>query len=310
MGKVNVAYFPLYTVTLRCQAFNAEYLERARAVFLTIRQHQKNSFMKATYRELAIAVGCVVMVGSLIYSVAAEKFPKVEQGVRVVSHIEDQVVWTNGVACFIVGAEPDDHEAQLQYQWQKNGSNIVNSVRIDGATNSALVISNVQRSDVGFYTCLVNKIRDNKAGKPVTVYGKNPDAPDPDKAPARLFVVQGTNTVVSGPYAPGNSSSVCIGGNYIGKTTFPVKGVSPTTFWHSRPGAETKVKIDDVTPGGTNFVAKVEILQSYVTVRKCATDNVQYDSVKAPPRYKYQFTTYIVSGSAPNILDLDITWMP
>ena len=46
--------------------------------------------------------------------------------------------------------------APLNYQWQQNGVNLVNSGRISGATTNALQISNLQSADAGNYALVVS----------------------------------------------------------------------------------------------------------------------------------------------------------
>ncbi len=61
----------------------------------------------------------------------------------------DQTVPVNGTASFLVGATG---AAPLIYQWSWNGTNIA------GATNSSLVLGNVQMSQAGSYSVLVTNI--------------------------------------------------------------------------------------------------------------------------------------------------------
>ncbi len=44
--------------------------------------------------------------------------------------------------------------APLCFQWRRNGVNLVNSLRVTGATNGALTITDVQSGDSGSYTCV------------------------------------------------------------------------------------------------------------------------------------------------------------
>ncbi len=45
--------------------------------------------------------------------------------------------------------------ARLTYQWQLNGTNLINAGSISGATNALLTINNVQPSDAGFYSVVI-----------------------------------------------------------------------------------------------------------------------------------------------------------
>jgi hypothetical protein len=235
-----------------------------------------------------------LLASSTVSEAAAPKWPKPVKGIKVFSLPEDQVVPTNGLACFVVVAErAKTSYAPLTYQWQRNGSNIF------AATEPSLVISNVQLYDVGFFTCVVRR---GTNGPSVTVKGVECDAPG-----ARLFVYTGTNTAVTGPYQPGTGTKPCVS-NYLGKVTFKVPGTQTT--WFSRPSGTTQCMITDTTSLSPPYASKVQVVNTYLW-STCAVNTVTFPT-EPPPNYKYQFTTYVTAGAPPlgTGLALDIQWLP
>ena len=65
------------------------------------------------------------------------------------SQPQDQTLVPGGNATFNVTSS----RADTIYQWKKDGVNLVNGARISGATSATLVISDLQASDGGNYTC-------------------------------------------------------------------------------------------------------------------------------------------------------------
>jgi hypothetical protein len=254
-------------------------------------------------RNMQTNLACFGVLGVLAFYLTAygaesisKKWPQPQKGILVFAPPEDAVVPTNGIACFTVVAQDDQKKAApLYFQWQKN------ETIIPGATQASLILSNVQIADVGFYSCLV--YRGNTNAKPIVVRGIEPDAPG-----ARLFVYSGTNTVVSGPYQPGTGNKSCIG-SYLGRVTFKVPGTQST--WFSRPAGTTQCTITDTSGYSTPYSAKVEAVESYSLWSTCKVQTVTFPT-KAPPTYKYQFTTYVTSGAPPSgsTLTLDIQWLP
>ena len=59
--------------------------------------------------------------------------------------------------------------APLSYQWQKDGVNLTDGVRIKGATTAKLSITAVQKSDEGGYTCVVSDTAGAVTSKPATL---------------------------------------------------------------------------------------------------------------------------------------------
>ena len=220
----------------------------------------------------------------------------INQEVKIFSLPEDTVARTNGTASFTVVPEPAElaRLPHLQFQWQKNGTNILN------ATRASLIITNVQISDVGFYTCMLRK---TKTAASIIIRGADSDAPG-----ARLFVYSGTNTSVTGPYQPSGGSRSCIG-SYLGYVTFKVPGTQST--WFSRPAGMTSGTITDTTGLGGSYSSKVEVVESYSLWSTCAVQTVSFPAQAYPP-YKYQFTTCVTSGAPPSgtPLSLDIQWFP
>src|SRR5262249_34962974 len=58
-------------------------------------------------------------------------------------------------ANFVVAA---DGTAPKSYQWQFNGTNLVDDVNLTGSTNTTLTISSVQRTNAGSYQVIVSNV--------------------------------------------------------------------------------------------------------------------------------------------------------
>ncbi len=71
----------------------------------------------------------------------------------IVSGPEDQTVLAGGTAVFSVDAEGD---APLSYQWQKNGTNIVDAGGISGSSSDTLVIVGANAASAGSYSVIVS----------------------------------------------------------------------------------------------------------------------------------------------------------
>jgi beta-lactamase class A len=110
----------------------------------------------------------------------------------IVQQPESQTVTIGGTALFRVQATGTP---PLGYRWRKDG------VAIIGATNNALVISNVQPAQAGVYTVIVS----------------NPVNPDPGvlSAPALLTVIEPTNAVPPVILQQPESQTVAIGGTAV-----------------------------------------------------------------------------------------------
>ena len=65
---------------------------------------------------------------------------------------------TNGVGTTATFAVTATGTAPLRYQWQFEGTNLVNGTKFSGVTNSVLTISNVQPTNGGNYTVIVTNI--------------------------------------------------------------------------------------------------------------------------------------------------------
>jgi hypothetical protein len=243
-------------------------------------------------RVIAGVVAVFVCCNSAFAGIPA--WPKPQKGIKVFSRPLDAVVPTNGVACFTVVAEPSNLSQTLTYQWQKNGTNIA------GTDDPSLLLTNVQTSDVGFYTCVVRR---GTNGPSIVVKGVDPDLPG-----AQLFVYTGTNTTVYGPYAPGRGTKSCIG-TYVGRTIFKVPGTS--NEWFSRPSGTTSATITDISGFTGSYNAKVQVVESYSLWSTCAVHAVTFPT-RPPPTYLYQFTIYVTAGAPPSgsTLTLDINWLP
>jgi hypothetical protein len=68
-------------------------------------------------------------------------------------HPSDQTVDVGDPAFFMAAVE--EHGFTEQYQWRKNGIDLVDDDRIIGSQTSTLVIMSVQSSDAGEYDCVV-----------------------------------------------------------------------------------------------------------------------------------------------------------
>ena len=80
-------------------------------------------------------------------------FPSVDPP-KVTQHPESQLVPTGGETTFSIKAGGDN----LTYQWQKNGSNVCNDSRRNGAADHTLTIRQVNKSDTGRYKCVVKNV--------------------------------------------------------------------------------------------------------------------------------------------------------
>jgi len=79
----------------------------------------------------------------------------------------------------------------LNYQWQLNGSNVVNGARISGANTNSLTISNVQSTDAGNYVLMVSNGAGATNSAPATLTVNGP--PVITVQPASLSVLVGAN---------------------------------------------------------------------------------------------------------------------
>ena len=241
-------------------------------------------------------IACALILGTLAFlaeSAHAEKYPKAIKGIKVFSPPEDRVVLTNGTAFFAVVTEPSSlHSQPLTFQWQKNGTNMA------GRIYPSLHITNVQVSDVGFYSCVISR-----GSTSLKVGSEDPDAPG-----ARLFVIESTNTAVSGPVQPGTGTRSCVG-SYTGCVLF--KTIDNSSWWTPPTGA-TNCTITDTsrtfyTP---QYVPVVQWADNYLN-NSCATNQVSFPVVSGR---RYQFTTYIKNTMPPpnsgDRLTLDVTWGP
>jgi hypothetical protein len=250
-----------------------------------------------------VAMACS-LAACLSVSGADPKWPKVKKGIKVFLPPQDQIAPSNGFASFTVVAESDaPRKPKLFYQWQKNGSNLLASPQfLGGVTNRSLMISNVQVSDVGFYTVVIQKGTTNgPSGPTLVVKGCDEYAPG-----VRLFVYIGTNTSISGPLQRGTGKKSCIG-NYSGKVTWPTI-TGGQNFWFSRPDGMTQCTITDTTGRPAPYSAKVEAVDNSLW-SGCAVHALTF-SAQAPPTFQYNFTTYVTSGPPPQgtIMTLDVNW--
>ena len=71
---------------------------------------------------------------------------------KVTQHPKSQSVLTGAQVTFKVEATGDD----LTFQWQKDGSDVLNDSNYSGTDTNTLMIQEVKKSDGGCYSCLVS----------------------------------------------------------------------------------------------------------------------------------------------------------
>ena len=256
--------------------------------------------MKKAYAGIIMCI----MAGLLAISATSCCSPacmKVKKGIRVFSYPEDYVALTNGVAYFTVVAAAANTNNSLTYQWQQNGTNLVNGGSIGGATAPTLTITNPQKSNVGFYTCLVTDGHGTRVVRSLDCCAPG----------ARLFVVTSTNTDVFGPFQPGGGTqSSCPSGTWIGWVTF--KNLSGSTWW-TPPSGKTSVNISDITDLVSPWITKVQIVDNTTLAVTCGPGSTGV-STSVNTSHAYQFTTFAMSGSATpptgSAVGLHIVWSP
>jgi hypothetical protein len=82
----------------------------------------------------------------------------------IITHPMDLIVKGNDTAIFnitVMAAHPGESVREFTYQWQKNGSNLVETPgKFEGVNTTKLVIKKARNEDEGGYWCEVT----NKAG--------------------------------------------------------------------------------------------------------------------------------------------------
>ena len=219
-------------------------------------------------------------------------FSRIEDQIARIFEPGEKIVSPGQTAWFTVVAEPYPPDSSpLEFQWLKNGK------AIPKATAPTYIIQEVSLADVGFYTCEISR----KDGT-VKVGSVELDAPG-----ARLFVLQGANTIVSGPVQPGTGVKSCVG-PYTGKITF--KNASNSTWW-SVPTGKTSCTISDTTRNNYSpaYTPYVEAVENITLMNWCGQNTRTFPVVAGR---KYQFTTYIKNPMPPprgqDQLGLDIVW--
>jgi len=66
-------------------------------------------------------------------------------------------------------------DAPFAFQWRRNGVNLVNGVRVFGATTGELVLSGVSKSDAGKYDCLVTNACGSATSNPALLFTNSAD---------------------------------------------------------------------------------------------------------------------------------------
>ena len=263
--------------------------------------------MKYKMNRMLVVAASAIVAAVVVFAADQpdKRWPKAEKGINVFSHPEDQVVPTNGYACFTVVAVCEDLKKPkpLYFKWQKNGANITGVSNVFGVTSPSLLISNAQTADVGFYTCVVS-LGSSNGPTSIIVGGVDQDLPG-----AQLFVYTGSNTVVNGPYAPGTGSKTCMGGStftYIGRAT--MKWPSGST-WVSRPSGFTQGQGTETTGLSTPYASIIQVVDNALW-DTCGVSVVTFPASALPK--KYQYTIYVTAGAPPlgTPLTLDNTWLP
>jgi hypothetical protein len=254
-----------------------------------------------------LGVVAATIVAALVVFAAEQpdkKWPRAQKGIEVFSQPEDQVVPANGHACFTVVAVCEDLKKPkpLYFKWKKNGTDITGTSNVFGITSPSLLISNAQTADVGFYTCAVSIGSSNSPS--IIVGGTDPELPG-----AQLFVYRGTNTAVSGPYAPGTGTKTCMGGStftYVGRATMKWPGGST---WISRPSGKTHGQGLETTGLGAPYASIIQVVDNALW-DTCGVSVVTFPASALPK--KYQYTIYVTAGAPPlgTSLTLTNTWLP
>ena len=257
----------------------------------------KKPMIKNVNRAVASAAVVALLV-TYAHTSRAETH-KSTKGIEVLYYVDDQTVWTNQTATFTAQARPSLNSKKpqaLTYQWQKNGTNIL------GETNATLVISNVQVSNVGFYTVLLTNTAKTSVWKKL-------GSCDEDAPGASLFVLKGTNTAVSGPIQTGGGIKYCAQG-YHAWVTF--RNANNSLWWTPGSGSVNCVITDmsrnNYTPP---YTALVQAVDNITLNSWCGNNSVSFPVTTG---HKYQFTTFIMSAVPPpqtgDIITLDINWWP
>ena len=90
---------------------------------------------------------------SVVVTNAAGRVVSSNAALSVVLSPKSQTNYASSTANFIVTAFGPE---SLNFQWQKNGTNLANVGNISGATNSTLIIANVQDADAAIYNAIVS----------------------------------------------------------------------------------------------------------------------------------------------------------
>ena len=128
-----------------------------------------------------------------------------------------------------------------------------------------------------------------------------------EEAPgARLFVITGTNTAVSGPIQGGTGIKYCASG-YHGWVTFKTNN----SIWFSPHAGSTSCTITDLSRNNYNpaYVPMVQAVENATLKSWCGINTVTFPVNSS---YKYQFTTFIMNTLPPpnvnDIISLDMNW--
>jgi hypothetical protein len=78
-------------------------------------------------------------------------------------------VTTNALAAKVTLKVGASGTAPLSYQWQRNGTNLVNGGRVSGATSAALVLTTLRTNDSGAYSVIVTNPAGRATSQPATI---------------------------------------------------------------------------------------------------------------------------------------------
>jgi uncharacterized repeat protein (TIGR03803 family) len=147
----------------------------------------------------------------------------------------NQSVYSGGTALFTVatfGSSP------VFYQWQRDGTNLINGGNISGANAATLLVSNVTVNDVALYSVVVSN-SSNALTSDIALLDVNYSPPDISRQPVSLVRVAGTTasfSVTATGDAPlsyqwqENGTNLTDGGNIFGSSTstLTITGVTST----------------------------------------------------------------------------------
>jgi len=203
--------------------------------------------------------------------------------VAILSQPQLQTVGGGGNASFNVTALGS---GTLTYQWQKNGVNLVNSVKLTGATSSSLLVSNVQAADAGSYTVIVG----NGNGGPATSNAVSLTVAP--QAPVFGATIGGTVLVAEGKSFPLFNGYYVATINNVATSIPAITGSEPIAYRWKKNGVE-------VSNGGTISGADTRSLTFTNVLPTDAGDYTLYVSNTVGNATSGVFTLIVASAARP-----------